>query len=309
MVLRQRQEGEEALHTIFREAFRRRRGLSGPGHDCARVNPPTGAPLLVSTDQLVLGVHAEEDVSPGQLARKLLRRTLSDLAAAGAQPWAVTWTIAAPREKGQAWMKRLARAFLEEAENFGCSVIGGDISNSPAVVLTCTALGKEGRRRNPGRGGAKAGDWLCVTGRLGGAVQSGRHLKPEPRLTEGRALVQRYRAKAMMDLSDGLARDLPRLLEASEVGAQIELDALPLSRGLKHNHEGWQAAVGEGEDYELLVALRPGQAKRALQDPLLKRIGFHIIGEITAERGLRWLLDAKEYTLPLVGWGHDWNGS
>lgn len=281
--------------------------MSGPGDDCARINPPAGTSLLVSTDQVVLGVHAAEDSGPAQLARKLLRRSLSDLAASGAQPWAVTWTIAAPADLTRSWLKRLARHFLTEAEHFGCSVIGGDISCAPSLVLTCCVFGKEGRRRSPGRSGAKAGDWLCVTGRLGDAVRSGRHILPEPRLAEGRALVQRYRARAMMDLSDGLAKDLPRLLEASEVGAEVELDAIPLSKGLKCEPSGWESAVGEGEDYELLVSMRPQMARRALEDPLLKRSGFHVIGELTTKKGLRWMLDGSEFPLESRGWENDWN--
>jgi len=302
--------GEESLHRFFQEAFRPSRGLSGPGDDCARVEPPSGWRLVLTTDQVVEGVHAAPGTPPARLAGKLLRRTLSDLAAAGASPWAVSWTVTVPPERSPNWLRSLVRAFVREAGLFGAAVVGGDLSTGPAVVLGCTALGRQGRRRPPGRGGARPGQWLCVTGRLGGAVRSGRHLHPEPRLTEGRLLVERYRAAAMMDLSDGLARDLPRLLAASEVGAVVELDALPLTQGLQHDPQGWSAAVGEGEDYELLVALEPDLARRAIHDPVLRRTGFHVIGEVVAGSRLRWQVDGRDRELDLApGWEHRWGGA
>ncbi|KAA3607818.1 MAG: thiamine-monophosphate kinase [Planctomycetota bacterium] len=299
-------KGEDQLHRLFEEAFRRRRGLRGPGDDCARLQSRHGQALAMSTDQVIPGVHTELDASPKRLAQKLLRRTLSDLAAAGATPWAVSWTAAAPPEKGMAWMKRLAKAFLHEAELFGTSVIGGDLSTAPAVVLTCTALGWEGRRPAPGRSGGRSGHWLVVTGKLGNAVRSGRHLCPEPRLIEGRLLVERYEAKAMIDLSDGLARDLPRLLEKSGLGAVVDLDALPMDRSLSRTLPGFEAAVSEGEDYELLAVLEPAKARRAFFDPILRKTGLHAIGELRSEPGLVWQIDGEAVTLSASGWQHDW---
>lgn len=261
---------------------------------------------MLSCDQLVEGVHVESGTSARAMARKLLRRSLSDLAAAGASPWAASWTIAAPADRPLAWLKRLARAFVEEAAAFGCSVIGGDLSRAPALVLSCTLLGREGSRPAPGRGGARPGHWLVVTGRLGDAVRSGRHLRPEPRLVEGRILLERYRAAAMMDLSDGLAADLPRLCAASGVGAVVQLDAIPLAPPLRHDEAGWRSALGEGEDYELLAALRPAEARRALADPVLRRAGLHVIGDVVAGAGVRWEVDGRAIDPGAAGWSHDW---
>lgn len=263
--------------------------------------------MVWTTDQLVEGIHVAEGTPAPKMARKLLRRTLSDLAAAGARPWAATWTVAAPGDRGDRWMTGLIRAFLEEAGQFGCSVVGGDLSQAETVVLSCSALGRMGTLRAPGRAGAKPGDWLLVTGRLGGAVKSGRHFLPEPRLAEGRLLAARYRAHAMMDLSDGLAADLPRLLAASEVGAVVELDALPLASPLQHNVQGWRAGVSEGEDYELLATLSKRQARRALEDPLLRRSGLHVIGEcVASKKGLIWQAFGKAIAAPGKGWHHHW---
>lgn len=297
-----RQDGEDALHDIFRSSFVRRKGLGGPGDDCAELRPWPGRRLHQTVDQVVEGVHVKEGTQPAVMARKLVGRTLSDLAAAGARPWALSWTIAASAAPGRGrWLKQLARSFLAAAERHQASVIGGDVSSAPAgapVVLSCTALGVSDRAA-PGRGGARPGDVVLVTGRLGGAVRSGRHLAPQPRLREGRRLVERYRPHAMMDLSDGLAQDLPRILRASEVGARVALDRLPLATGLHADDRGFAAAVGEGEDYELLTVLAPQTARRALADPLLRRAGLLAIGSIEAKRGLRWQLDGR--------WQRGWN--
>jgi len=299
--------GEDALHAIFRAAWRARRGIVGPGDDCALLRPPRGRTLVWTTDQLALGVHARAGVSPEILACKLLRRSLSDVAAAGARPWALSWTLAAPRATSAAWLQRLARAFLREAEHFGLPVAGGDCSTARALVLTCTILGLAPRGGAPGRGGARPGDLLLVTGRLGGAVSSGRHLLPQPRLREGERLAERYRASAMMDLSDGLARDLPRLLARSRAGARVHLDRLPLAGELRGVPGAVERALGEGEDYELLAALAPAQAARALRDPLLRRCGITPIGEVTRPPRLQWLRAGRPARVRARGYEHAWS--
>lgn len=298
-------DGEEPLYALFQRAFRRAPGLSGPGDDLARLQS-RGRSLVVHTDQLVEGVHVRRGCPPATMARKLLRRTLSDIAAAGATPWAALWTVAAPARRGRAWMQRLARAFLAEAAQFGVSVVGGDLSNAPAVVLSCTLLGLEGARAAPGRGGARPGDRLLVTGRLGLAVASGRHLRPQPRLEEGRLLVQRYHARALMDISDGLAADLPRLLRRSGVGARVDLMALPLQPGLRPDRGGWRHALCDGEDYELLAALAPEAAARARLDPWLARTGIRDIGVVQPGRRLIWTSGGAPLPLRLRGWEHRW---
>ncbi len=296
--------GEGALHAIFQSSWSGRKGLSGPGEDCARLLPPAGRALVHSVDQLIEGVHVEMGTPPRAMAIKLLRRALSDLAAAGAQPWAVSWTIAAPPERGRAWARRLAEGFLAEAREFDLPVIGGDVARAPSVVLTAAVFGLEAKTGTPGRGGARAGDCLLVTGRLGGAVADGRHLRPEPRLREGQLLADRYRPGAMIDLSDGLLQDLTRVCEASGVGAEIDLQSLPRAPGVAANADGWRSALGDGEDYELLVALRPRQAEAALRDRVLGRAGLTAIGVCREQAGLRWQLDGRTWKPGKLGWVH-----
>ncbi|MFK5956056.1 MAG: thiamine-phosphate kinase [Planctomycetota bacterium] len=296
---------EESLHRIFQSSFVRRKGILGPGADCAQLTPPKGRRLLQTVDQVIAGVHLAAAAPPKTYARKLLRRTLSDLAAVGAKPWAVSWTLALPPTWTAAQIRSLATAFLAEAEAFDVPVIGGDCSMASQVVLTCTAIGLD-QGPVPGRAGAKLGDVVLVTGALGDAVTSGAHLLPQPRLQEGKRLVQRYKPHAMMDLSDGLAKDLPRILQASGMGAEVELTSLPLSATLVPGLHAWNSAIGEGEDYELLVVLSPRQAKAALQDRLLRKTGIHEIGVIVEGSKLRWLENGKPRRMSAKGWEYQW---
>ncbi len=312
----QQSRGEDALHAFFKSSFVKTRGLTGPGDDCAQLQLGQEEILHSTCDQLVEGVHVSAGTEPEIQARKLLRRTLSDLAAAGATPWAVSWTIALPPDRGISWIQRLAAAFVAEAEVFEIAVIGGDLSTSapsaiaaPGLggVLTCTALGRSVLPA-PGRAGARPGDSLAVTGKLGGAVQSGRHLLPEPRLAQGRRLVSHYQASAMMDLSDGMARDLPRLLAASGVAAEVDLENIPVNDlGDCSPQSPWLAALGDGEDYELLVCL-PGNMDSAAQDPVFDGVGLTRIGRILTGKGVKWLDQGKNTILKVDGWEHAWSG-
>jgi len=298
---------ENRLLRIFQDSSPKRKGVSGPGDDCAVLSPPAGRKLLQTVDQVIGGVHLQLDAKPTDYAHKLLRRTISDLAAAGATPWAVSWTIATPPQWSDAKLSALAIAFLAAAEEFNMAVAGGDCSQAAVPVFTCTALGLA-NGRVPGRSGAKVGDVILVTGKLGGAVSSGAHLRPEPRLKHGQLLVEEFSPHAMMDLSDGLAADLPRILLASGCAAQIDLEDLPLNESLPAGRGAYEAAVGEGEDYELLVVLAPRSAKRALLDRRFAEIGLTKIGCITAGTQLQWRLLGKTVRLKSRGWNYSWGG-
>ncbi len=310
---------EEELHAIFRSAFRERKDLSGPGDDCAVLSPPAGVQVVLSCDQVIGGVHLLPERPPAVYARKLLRRSLSDLAAAGAAAWAVSWTVAAPAAQGGAWLHALVGAFLDEAEIFGVAVIGGDlaVTSAPGVVLSCTVLGLA-RSPVPGRGGARPGDVILVSGRLGGAVPlddagrplaGGRHEHPQPRLELGAALAAGFAPHAMMDLSDGLGSDLPRLLARSGSGARIDLEDVPLSSGLEADPGGWSQALYDGEDYELLVVLDPDHAARALASADLPAPALSRIGEVVAPVGLTWCANGQRLTLPPRPWTHHWEAT
>ena len=228
----------------------------GPGDDCAvmRTADPDVYALL-KTDCLVEGVHFEAGTDPERVGWKALCRSLSDIAAMAGKPVAALVTLAVSAEREVATVEGWYRGIARAAERYGVSVVGGETSSLPASMeaafLSIMLTGEVTRERCLLRSGARVGDLVAVTGRLGGSFASGRHLDFTPRLGEAAWLAEHLRPTSMMDLSDGLARDLPRLARASgDVGWRIDLDALPC-------HEGCDAmsALGEGEDYELLLTL------------------------------------------------------
>ncbi len=154
-------------------------------------------------------------------------------------------------------MEQLYRGLGRAAKRFKVSIVGGEMSGtSGPVAISISVVGFVERKRCVSRRGGKAGDDLFVTGRLGGAVKK-KHLQFIPRIVESRWLTRNFPVHAMMDLSDGLGADLPRLAKASRVGFTIEMENLPLARGAKIDN-----AISEGEDYELLFAISPRERTR-----------------------------------------------
>lgn len=217
----------------------------GPGDDCAVVR--TGAGLLaIGVDQLIEGRHFEPDTDIDLIARKAVGRSISDLAAMGAAP---CWGLAtAVLPDGYARADALFDRMAHWAKHWGAPLIGGDIAGSDGPLsLTVTAAGMLGEHGPVLRSGARAGDAVFVTGPIGGSLASGRHLSFEPRLDAGRAAAGV--ATAMIDVSDGLGLDADRVARASGVVLEIDAERVPL-----HPDVGlWREAVGDGEDYELLI--------------------------------------------------------
>jgi len=281
---------EDQLHQLFAESFVSRPDLLGPGDDCAiLMNPPAG--FCISVDQLIEGVHFTESASFSQIAGKLLGRSLSDLAAAGAEPYACTLTCAFPQRFSCQQSAELCKEIIRVAASYNLPIVGGDCSEAPQLLLTCTVMGKTSTSV-PGRGGASHGEKIFVSRPLGGAVQSGRHLCPNPELVLGQYLTQHYEPSAMIDLSDGLHNDLLRILRASGVGAKIFTDRIPLSAGCD-----WQQAVCEGEDYGLLIVLTPKKSSRMLEDDFFEQHPLFCIGEIVDGVQLQYYLDDCEVQL------------
>ena len=234
--------------------------LRGIGDDCAVLKGAGGKLLLFASDMLVEGVHFLPSARPEAIGWKALAVNVSDVAAMGGLPrWAVI-SLGLPRNQSVSFVDRLYRGLRRCAARFGVNLVGGDTVRAPRVTVDVAIVGEVGRDRLTLRSGARPGDALLVTGRLGGAVRSGRHLAFTPRLKEARALGARAKLHAMMDLSDGLACDLPRLCEQSGVGAALEIGRLPRRRGLSAAR-----ALSEGEDFELLIAAAPAQARRLLR--------------------------------------------
>src|SRR5881628_3384112 len=225
--------------------------VRGPGDDCAVVETRDHRNFFVlKTDCVVAGVHFLETAKAGDVGWKAMMRPLSDFAATSAVPQFALITLIAPEQAKVEWMKGLYRGLRRAAELFKVSIVGGETSStSGPVAISVSVVGFVERGRCVSRRGGNVGDDLFVTGRLGGALKQ-KHLRFIPRIVESRWLTKNFSIHAIMDLSDGLGADLPRLVRASKVGFKIEMEKLPLTRGVKIDD-----AISEGEDYELLFAI------------------------------------------------------
>ena len=231
--------------------------IVGAGDDCAVVQVDEsgeGPWQLLKTDCLIEGVHFLSGTDPELVGRKAINRVLSDIAAIGGRPRHAVVTLACDADRGVEEVEGWYAGINAAAAAAGCFVVGGETArlNATGVMISVAMTGEVERDRCVLRSGAKAGDIIAVTGRLGGSFESERHLTFEPRLAEARWLVQHCLPNAMMDLSDGLGSDLPRMAAMSGIGFDVELEQIPCHEGI-----GIDAAAGEGEDYELLMAFSP----------------------------------------------------
>lgn len=230
----------------------------GAGDDCAVIGGRRDRWWrLLKTDCVVETVHFLASENSARVGWKALCRAISDIAAMGGIPEHAVITLAVRPEVEMAWVRSLYVGLKKAARKFGVSIVGGETSRSPGPTFISVALtGRVERTRCVTRSGGKPGDALYVTGRLGGSG-GGRHLDFIPRVAEARWLVEKFRIHAMMDLSDGLGADLPRLARASGCGFDVWKEKLPRSKGCTIAQ-----ALGDGEDFELLFAINPRDAAR-----------------------------------------------
>ena len=254
----------ELLEYIYRANARLPASVTiPPGDDMAAVRVDAGD-VLMAVDQLADGVHFDlASTALARVAHKAVARSVSDIAAMAGRPLACLATVALPRgyEQGPA----LYDALRDAAAAMACPLVGGDVAvwDHP-MLITVTAIATPAPGIAPiRRDTARPGDRLYVTGRLGGSLESlagqTHHLDFQPRVDLALTLAQKARPTAMIDLSDGLAQDLPRLCAASHVAAELDVAALPVSdaavqRAQRTGQAAWQHALGDGEDYELLFA-------------------------------------------------------
>lgn len=258
----------------------------GAGDDCAVLaSGRAGEVLLLKTDCVVEGVHYTAETPAGKVGRKVLARVLSDIAAMGGRPWAALVTVVMPAEREVSYVKRLYGGLERLARQWGVSVVGGETASGRQAMISVALLGRARAGKAVLRSGASAGDWIYVTGRLGGSLGSGRHLSFEPRIEEAAWLVERSGVTAMMDLSDGMGKDLPRLVKASGVGAEVVVAEVPRRRGVSV-----AAALGDGEDYELLLTTGEEISGRQMAAWRRKfaRVGLTCVGRIVEGDGVRW---------------------
>ncbi len=292
----------------------------GLGDDAAVLACAANGEVVVTTDMLSDGVDfqvASDD--PRRIGRKALAVNLSDLAAMAARPTAAVVSIALPRPAGGGTSSldlaiALYEGLLPLAAEFDLAIAGGDTnSHDGPLVISITALGEVTNRGPLTRGGGRPGDWLLVTGQFGGSI-AGHHFDFTPRVREALLLSERYELTAGIDVSDGLALDLSRLAAESGCGAVVDLDRLPISPAARELAEregaaGLDAAalghaLGDGEDFELLLAAPPDAAVAILHDQPLECDVTHI-GHLVAETGL-WQRspDGTREPLAPTGWTH-----
>ena len=270
--------------------------IVGAGDDCAVLD--LGVPehlILFKTDAVVEGVHFTRETPPSKIGRKALARGLSDIAAMAGTPTAALVTLALPPDFDVEFIAGIYDGLNRLAEQFNVAIVGGEITTNPGgILISISLLGTVPRGKQLLRGGARNGDAIFVTGELGGSL-AGKHLDFEPRLAEARWLAEHFPIHAMMDLSDGLAGDLRHLLHASRAGAELLKSAVPVSRAAKlRAKEGstakpaFAAALGDGEDFELLFTL-PGKSAVKLLDAWKRKfpgLKLSCIGKITAGDGI-----------------------
>ena len=223
----------------------------GPGDDCAVVKFGKRWQLL-KTDCIVESIHFSKESPAIWVGWKALCRAISDVAAMGGRPMDALVTIAAAPQVRLRWLRGVYSGLRKAAQRYEVNLVGGETSRSPGPAFISVALtGIVEKRRALLRSGGKPGDFLYVTGQLGGSFR-GKHLRFEPRLAEALWLADHFAINAMIDLSDGLGSDLPRLAKASGAGFEIDRERLPLSKGCSI-----EQAISDGEDYELLFAVPP----------------------------------------------------
>ncbi len=231
--------------------------VAGPGDDCAVIDEGGDSLLLLKTDAMVEGVHYLPEADPRKVGWKAIARVVSDFAAMGGRPERFLVTLAMPPGLEVAWVDDFYRGMGDCMGRFGSVLAGGETSAVPigsAAVISIAATGSVLREHLVLRSTARPGESLWVTGRLGGSL-AGRHLDFMPRVAEAAWLVRHFKPTAMMDLSDGLAKDLPRLARASGCGFTMDRGSVPLSGNCTITQ-----ALRDGEDFELLFTLPADQA-------------------------------------------------
>jgi thiamine-monophosphate kinase len=312
------QSGEDRLIARFFRPLATQPGALALIDDAATFTPPAGADIVLTTDALVGGVHFFADDPPDKIAQKALRVNLSDLAAKGSKPAGFLLSLALPEAIGEDWLEAFARGLGADANAYGCALLGGDTVRTPGpVTISITAFGTLPRDTMVGRGGARPGDLVVVTGTIGdgalGLLIRGdpdtaarwqldqrqrdhliaRYLLPQPRNAIAEAL--RQHASAAMDVSDGLAGDLRKLCAASGAAADIGVARVPLSdaagKALASDPSLIETALMGGDDYEVIATV-PAEARDALMaEAKAAGVALTEIGIIRADRPSVHFLD------------------
>lgn len=295
---------ENQLIRAVRARVRDPAGVRGIGDDCCIWTP--GGPTCLSVDAIAEGRHFRSGEDPRLVGRKAAGAALSDLAAMGARPVGAVVALSCPASWDAA---AVMDGLCQELERHACPLLGGDTTGADSLVVSVTVWG-EGVPGPHGeaprllrRDGGQVGDLLVVTGPLGGSLASGRHLRPEPRLAQGQWLASHGFVHAMMDLSDGLAADAPKLAEASICGCLLLPAQVPVHPDVPELSDTVTPAMSDGEDYELLAAVEAGQwPNLQLAWPFPEPLS--VVGWLVPERGA-WMEDRHQRRVPLAFKGYE----
>jgi len=291
--------------------------------DAALLSPPDGHEIVVTVDALVADVHFRSQDDPADIARKVMRVNLSDLAAMGAYPLGVLLTAGYNRDLSEDWIASFANGLGQDCATYDTPLLGGDTVGTPGpTFFSLTAFGAVPIGRAMRRDAAKPGDLIAVTGTLGdgalglkvlqgnligldaadSAYLSSRYLLPQPRLTIGRKCADAYGRYAAMDISDGLAGDCRKICLASGVGMVFDKDLIPLSKAAMNavntDPALWASVLGGGDDYELLICADQADIKTLGND-------VTVIGKVTDQPGQVDLIGADKKIVELADDGFD----
>lgn len=260
---------------------------------------------VITTDLIADGTHFLSDQhTAAEIGRKAMAVNLSDIAAMAAEPVAAFVSLLLPRDTSDEYTKQLMSAAIKLANSFDCVVAGGDTNVwDGALAINVLVVGRVADAPLL-RSGASPADTLLVTGSLGGSI-AGHHLQFQPRIREALWLTQNFTINAGMDLSDGLALDLRRLCKASRCGAEIDSAALPISDQVESSERQAKIrhALGDGEDFELLLAVPSDVAERILNHPE-RTFPISAVGRCTSGNEI-WLTSSDErIPLPTLGYEH-----
>lgn len=280
----------------------------GPGDDAAVLDWSTGRPCLVTTDVLMDGKDfVVGEVELRRIGRKAMAVNLSDIAAMAGKPIAAVVGVVLPRNGGREIGEGIYAGLREMADLFDTALAGGDTNTwDGPLVISVTILGEATDRGAVTRAGAKPGDWLMVTGPLGGSIL-GHHLDFIPRVTESLRLHERVEIHAMIDISDGLSADVHHLCTESACGAVLEAEAIPIAVDAKRINDGRTPlchALEDGEDFELAFAVSANDGERLLREQPIAGIEVVRIGEFIAD-GFWLELNGVRHPLAAKGWVHE----
>jgi thiamine-monophosphate kinase len=282
------------IHWLRRQTPPDARVIVGPGDDCA-ILAASAEPWLITTDMLLEGSHFRlAEAGPRLVGRKAMAVNLSDIAAMAGRPVAAVVSVGLPRQGANEIAEGLYDGMRTLADAFDTALVGGDTNTwDGTLVLSVTILGQPTPPGPVRRAGAQPGDWLLVTGPLGGSLL-GKHLDFTPRVREAIQLQQNARLHAMIDISDGLAADAYHICEESNCGAVLRAEAIPIHAAAGRMADGrtpLEHALCDGEDFELAFAVSPEDGRRLIATQPIPSVTLVHVGEFLADK--QYLLEAK----------------